>query len=103
MDAVFRASGALEMIGAQYAYARGHTGQGVLVAVLDSGLYARHPEFAGRVAGGWNFQTDQPAWDFSDTELEPDGRLNGHGTHVAGIIGAASLAVPVPEALPAVK
>ena len=89
MDAEFRASGALEMIGAQYAYARGHTGQGVLVAVLDSGLYARHPEFAGRVAGGWNFQTDQPAWDFSDTELEPDGRLNGHGTHVAGIIGAA--------------
>lgn len=38
MDAEFRASGALEMIGAQYAYARGHTGQGVLVAVLDSGL-----------------------------------------------------------------
>ena len=89
VDAEFRAGGALEMIKAQYAYARGYTGKGVLVAVLDSGLYARHPEFAGRVAGGWNFHPDQPAWDFSDTKLDAGGQIDGHGTHVAGIIGAA--------------
>jgi len=90
VDAEFRRSGTLERIGAQYAYARGQTGRGVLVAVLDSGLYARHPEFAGRVAGGWNFQADQAAWDYSDTERdEGTGLITGHGTHVAGIIGAA--------------
>lgn len=90
VDAEFRRSGALEAIGAQYAYARGLTGKGVLVAVLDSGLYARHPEFAGRVAGGWNFQPGQAAWDYADTERDEDtGLISGHGTHVAGIIAAA--------------
>ncbi|MGB6008920.1 S8 family serine peptidase [Castellaniella sp.] len=89
-DAEFRRSGTLEQIGAQYAYARGYTGKGVLVAVLDSGLYARHPEFAGRVAGGWNFRADQRPWDYADTDLDDDtGWIEGHGTHVAGIIGAA--------------
>jgi subtilase-type serine protease len=89
VDAEFLRSGALAPIGAQYAYARGHTGKGVLVAVLDSGLYARHPEFAGRVAGGWNFEEDQSPEDYSDTELDDNtGRIQGHGTHVAGIIAA---------------
>ncbi|MHA3904331.1 autotransporter domain-containing protein [Castellaniella sp. WN] len=90
VDAEFRRSGALERVGAQYAYARGYTGKGVLVAVLDSGLYARHPEFRGRVVGGWNFRSDQQPRDYADTELDEDtGRIQGHGTHVAGIIGAA--------------
>ncbi len=90
VDTEFRRSGALERIGAQYAYARGYTGKGVLVAVLDSGLYARHPEFRGRVVGGWNFRPDQRPWDYADTDLDEDtGRIEGHGTHVAGIIGAA--------------
>ncbi|MFC4297458.1 S8 family serine peptidase [Castellaniella hirudinis] len=90
MDMEFRRSGALERINAQYAYARGYTGKGVLVAVLDSGLYAQHPEFRGRVVGGWNFRPDQRPWDFADTDLDDDtGRIEGHGTHVAGIIAAA--------------
>ncbi|MER1966835.1 S8 family serine peptidase [Castellaniella sp. GW247-6E4] len=91
VDTEFRRSGALDLIRAQYAYARGYTGKGVLVAVLDSGLYAQHPEFMGRVAGGWNFRPDQQPWDYADTELddEPPHWIEGHGTHVAGIIGAA--------------
>uniref|UniRef100_UPI0033414E03 S8 family serine peptidase n=1 Tax=Castellaniella defragrans TaxID=75697 RepID=UPI0033414E03 len=90
VDAEFRRSGTLDLINAQYAYARGYTGQGVLVAVVDSGLYAQHPEFLGRVFGGWNFIDDQEPWDYSDTELdETTGLVVGHGTHVAGIIGAA--------------
>lgn len=91
VDTEFRRSGALELIGAQHAYARGYTGKGVLVAVIDSGLYAQHPEFQGRVAGGWNFLPDQQPWDYADTELseDPPYWIDGHGTHVAGIIGAA--------------
>jgi hypothetical protein len=51
----------------------------VTVAVLDTGLDATHPEFAGRVAPGANYvRLGQPPADD-----------NGHGTHVAGIIAAA--------------
>ncbi len=90
VDAEFRRSGALESIRAQYAYARGYTGKGVLVAIIDSGLYAQHPEFAGRVVGGWNFLPDQAPWDYSDTELDSEtGLIEGHGTHVSGIVAAA--------------
>ncbi|WP_252406616.1 hypothetical protein, partial [Acinetobacter pittii] len=42
-------SGALAQINAAQAYALGFTGAGVVVGIADSGLDARHPEFAGRV------------------------------------------------------
>ncbi|MFB9200010.1 S8 family serine peptidase [Nonomuraea spiralis] len=69
-------------IGAPAAWARGFTGEGVKVAVLDTGVDATHPDLAGKVSG---------RKDFTD---EPDERdLVGHGTHVASTIagsGAAS-------------
>lgn len=88
VDAEFKASRALEAIRAQYAYARGYTGQGVILAVVDSGLDVNHPEFSGRVSS-WlrNFIPDYGAADLSD--LEADGNISGHGTHVAGLAGAA--------------
>ena len=50
----------------------------VVVAVLDTGIDARHEDLAGQVLPGYNVFTNQAdPWD--DT---------GHGTHVAGIIGA---------------
>ncbi|WKN44617.1 S8 family serine peptidase [Tunicatimonas pelagia] len=52
----------------------GFTGKGVNVAVLDTGLYAAHPDFAGRVVEGKSFIPNE-AWD-------ADG--NGHGTHCVG-------------------
>ncbi len=51
----------------------------VVVAVIDSGIDADHPEFTGRLQQGYNF--------LSPTELPIDDY--GHGTHVAGLIGAA--------------
>ncbi len=50
----------------------------VVVAVLDSGIDASHPEFAGRISGGYDFvQRDSTPQDGC-----------GHGTHVSGIIAA---------------
>lgn len=50
----------------------------VTVAVIDSGIDASHPDVAGNLV---------PGYDFIDRDGDPED-LNGHGTHVAGIIGA---------------
>ena len=55
-------------------------GQGVTVAVCDSGVYAAHPDLAGQVINGWNTVSDSP--DTAD--------ITGHGTRVAGVIAAAA-------------
>lgn len=68
------------------------TGEGVLVAVLDSGADAAHPALLGALApGGWNF-IDENA-DTSDVgdglDNDADGLTDesvGHGTAVAGIV-----------------
>jgi subtilisin family serine protease len=66
-------------------------GDGVKVAVLDTGIDPAHPLFAGRIAGGWDFVYDDP--DPTDVrtglDLDADGVADGafgHGTHVAGIV-----------------
>lgn len=64
-------------IGAPSAWAAGHTGEGVTVAVVDTGIDDRHPDLAGRVTDRRNF-TD-----------EPDGDLVGHGTHVAATVAGS--------------
>jgi thermitase len=56
------------------------TGAGALVAVVDSGVDAAHPDLAGRVVAG-------P--DLVDGDGIPDDPT-GHGTHIAGIIAAAA-------------
>jgi subtilisin family serine protease len=53
-------------------------GQGTVVAVLDSGVDVRHPRLAASILGG----ADLVDGDRSGNDE------HGHGTHVAGIIGA---------------
>lgn len=71
-------------IGAPTAWQAGQKGAGAVVAVLDTGIDAKHPDLAdGAVIG---------ERDFSESE-SGTADLFGHGTHVAGIItgnGAAS-------------
>lgn len=61
----------------------GVTGQGLTVAVLDTGLNAGHVDFAQRVLPGRNFTKDGSG----DPNDITDG--NGHGTNVSGIILAS--------------
>lgn len=73
------------MINAAQAYSLGFTGKGVTVGYLDSGIEAKHPEFAGAIAGGFDFNTDTPYANGQGIDADPPA---GHGSHVAGIIGA---------------
>jgi type VII secretion-associated serine protease mycosin len=56
-------------------------GAGVTVAVIDTGVWAGHPDLAGAVI---------PGADFTASKSSKDGRLDwdGHGTAVAGLIAA---------------
>jgi subtilisin family serine protease len=55
-------------------------GAGVGVAIIDTGIDRAHPDLARNIAGGLNLL--QPG-------LPPDDDV-GHGTHVAGTVGAVS-------------
>ncbi len=101
----------LEMIGATVAQSElGLTGTGVKVAVMDTGIDVNHPAFGGdgvadenstffyespRILYGYDFVGDaydaNPDNDTYNITTMPDDIPDdcaGHGTHVAGIIGA---------------
>ncbi len=61
---------------------KGYYGQGITIAVLDTGCQTNHPDLKGRIIGGKNFTNE----DFGQSNIYED--YNGHGTHVAGIIAA---------------
>jgi subtilisin family serine protease len=66
---------------------------GVTAYVLDSGIRTTHQEFGGRARSGWDFVDDDAVAD----------DCNGHGTHVAGTIGGATLGVARDVKLVAVR
>lgn len=59
-----------------------YRGQGVKIAVIDSGLATGHPDLAGRVAGGEDFVEGGEGASWSVDVI-------GHGTHCAGVVAAA--------------
>ena len=70
----------IETVNATDARAGGETGLGADVAVIDTGIDATHPDLADNLGAGRAFTAgaSTPLWDDA----------NGHGTHVAGTVGA---------------
>ncbi len=74
----------------------------ILVGVVDTGVALDHPELAGRLSAGYDFvdlglgrSVDGPELlgDASGRDDVPEDEV-GHGTHVAGVIGAAGRRLP---------
>ncbi len=70
----------------------------IVVAVVDTGILPEHPDLQGRLLPGRDFISneilagDDDGWDDDprDVNMGMDNSAVFHGTHVAGIIGAAS-------------
>lgn len=75
-----RTPGILEVNAPQVWSQLGMTGQGVGVAIVDSGVYP-HPDLAGRIVASIDFTTASPTVSSTST-----GDPGGHGTHVAGLV-----------------
>ncbi|MFD0976513.1 S8 family peptidase [Salinimicrobium gaetbulicola] len=75
----------MEAIEAPQAWAKGYTGMGATVFVLDSGIDAEHPDLAGNL----NTELSESFYPDEDWNIQPGFYFN-HGTHVAGTIAATN-------------
>jgi len=79
-DSFYSSQWHLPKIGSAVAWTRTTGSPGVVIAVVDSGVYAAHPDLVGKLVPGWNFVKNNA--DTSD--------VTGHGTEVAGTVAAAT-------------
>ncbi len=99
-DPLFTEQWAMEFISAPSAWDLTRCQREVVVAVIDTGIQMDHPELAeniwrnpAEVADGLDndqngYIDDTVGWDFVNRDNSPQDD-HGHGTHVAGLIGAA--------------
>lgn len=87
------AGSAAAAVQAKVAWNAGYGGQGVRVAVIDSGVDAYHPDLAGKVIAQKCFsQQGCPPYGAPEGDLASDS--NGHGTHVASIVAGSGKVAP---------
>ncbi|KAJ7085847.1 subtilisin-like protease [Mycena crocata] len=84
------------MTGVDKVHAQGNFGNGIKIGIIDTGTDYNHPLLGGgigpgyKVIGGYDFVGDHYNGDNSPSpDHDPLDECNGHGTHVAGIIGAS--------------
>lgn len=77
-DPFFNDQWALARISAEAAWTYTTGNDGIIIAVLDSGIAPGHPDLAAQLTAGYDFIND---------DEEPEDNM-GHGTQVAGIIAA---------------
>lgn len=92
----------LDLINAPDVWQQGYTGNGITVAVIDSGIDYNHPELQGKIWSNADeisnngidddkngYVDDVQGWNFVNRTNDPaDDSIDGHGTHVSGIIAA---------------
>ncbi|KAJ7045910.1 subtilisin-like protease [Mycena alexandri] len=76
-------------------HAQGITGKGIKIGIIDSGVDYTHPSLGSgfgpgfKIEGGFDFVGDNYTGDNTPVpDSDPLDQCFGHGTHVAGIIGA---------------
>ena len=90
----------LNAVNSPEAWAAGFTGDGITIAVVDTGVDLDHPDLvnnlfvnAGEISGngidddGNGYVDDVHGYDFAGRDADPND-VGGHGTHVAGTIAA---------------
>ena len=90
----FQNQPALAQVNAHYAYARGATGEGVTIGIIDDGIDADHPKFEGKLLPESYYVAGyDPDYSFCASR-EPDGSCSleggppAHGTLVGGVMAA---------------
>ncbi|MGW8959746.1 S8 family serine peptidase [Paenibacillus sp. NPDC055715] len=82
----------LDQIGVPEAWAKGLTGEGIKVGVIDTGIDYEHPDLKAAYKGGYDsFEQDNDPYEEPFLEKENDPYGTGfagttHGTHVSGTI-----------------
>jgi len=73
----------VQRINAPAVWALGHTGQGIVVGVIDTGCDYAHPDFADHLWSDANYP--HHGWDFENNDDDPMDEM-GHGTNTAGCV-----------------
>ncbi len=87
----------LSLIGAQNAWAKGLTGKGVKVGVVDTGIDYEHPDLIGAYKGGYDsVDHDNDPYEAPPISVQDDVYKKGypgsmHGTHVSGTIAGRAV------------
>lgn len=74
----------VSLINAPAFWDRSFKGQGINIAVIDTGCDREHEELSDNIIDGFNFTNDDDGDPTNITDY------SGHGTHVAGIIAASN-------------